>query len=278
MVKNVVNAKKLVSVIIPAYKQEKTIEKDLRNIYSVMSKTRWDFEIILVVDGFQDDTFKKAQKVKRKNIKVVGYETNRGKGYAIRYGMARAVGDYIAFIDAGMEIEPNGISMLLEHMEWYDADIMIGSKRHPASKVNYPVVRKIYSFGYHAIVKILFRIPVKDTQVGLKVFKRKVLEEVLPRLVIKEYAFDIELIAVAHRLGFKRIYEAPVYLSMNFGSGTRFTDFFIFSPFIRGMLYDTMGVFYRMYILHYYDDKSRQRWIYDKELDMRINTGGLSRA
>ena len=276
MRKRLYNKKKLVSVIIPAYKQEKTIQRDLRSIHAILAQTRWDFEIILVVDGFVDETFKQAEKVKRKNIKVVGYETNRGKGYAIRYGMARAVGDYIAFIDAGMEIEPNGISMLLEHMEWYNADIMLGSKRHPASKVDYPLIRRIYSFGYHAIVKILFRIPVKDTQVGLKVFKRNVLEAVLPRLVIKQYAFDIELIAVAYHLGFKRIYEAPVSLSMDFGSGTRFTDFFLFSPFIRGMLYDTLGVFYRMFITHYYDDRSRQKWVYDKELDMRVNTGGMS--
>jgi len=86
MVKNVVNVKKLVSVIIPAYKQEKTIEKDLKNIYDVMSATRWDFEIIVVVDGMLDKTFENAKKVERKNIKVVGYETNRGKGYAVDMG------------------------------------------------------------------------------------------------------------------------------------------------------------------------------------------------
>jgi glycosyltransferase involved in cell wall biosynthesis len=276
MVKNVVNAKKLVSVIIPAYKQEKTIEKDLKNIYDVMSATRWDFEIILVVDGMLDKTFENAKKVDKKNIKVVGYETNRGKGYAVRYGMVRAKGDYVAFIDSGMEIQPNGISMLLEHMEWYNADIMMGSKRHPASKVSYPFFRRLYSFGYHAIVKILFRIPVKDTQVGLKVFKRNVLEAVLPRLVIKQYAFDIELLAVAYRLGFKRIYEAPVWITIDFGSGTNFGSFFPFSYYIRQMLADTVGVFYRMYFIHYYDDRSRQKWTYDKELDMKVNTGGLS--
>ncbi|NMB91468.1 glycosyltransferase [candidate division WWE3 bacterium] len=275
MVKNIVKTKKLVSVIIPAYKQEKTIEKDLRNIYGVMSETRWDFEIIVVVDGMLDKTFENARRVNEKNVKVTGYETNHGKGYAVRYGMVRAKGDYIAFIDSGMEIQPNGISMLLEHMEWYNADIMLGSKRHPASKVNYPSFRRFYSFVYHAIVKVLFRIPVKDTQVGLKVFKRNVLEAVLPRLVIKQYAFDIELLAVAHRLGFKRIYEAPVYISIDFSSGTNFGRFLPFSRYIRKMLFDTLAVFYRMYFLRYYDDRSKQKWVYDKELDMKVNTGGL---
>ena len=60
--------------------------------------------------------------------------------------MSIAKGDYVAFIDAGMEIDPNGISMILEHMEWYNADIIVGSKRHPASQVNYPLERRIISF------------------------------------------------------------------------------------------------------------------------------------
>ena len=180
-----------VSVIVPAYKQEETIRKDIENIHKVMSDTRYGFEIIVVIDGFLDRTLEQAEKVKKDNVKVVGYKTNKGKGYAVRYGMARAKGDYIAFIDSGMEIDPNGISMILEHMVWYGADIIVGSKRHPASKVNYPLIRRVYSWGYFLLVRLLFRLRVTDTQVGLKVFRREVLETVLPRLVIKQYAFDI---------------------------------------------------------------------------------------
>lgn len=263
----------LVSIVIPAYKKEKTIKKDLKRIDSAMSKTRWEYEIILVVDGMVDKTFEKASKIKNKKIKVLGLFTNKGKGYAIRYGMARAEGDIIAFIDSGMEINPNSISMVLEHMEWYDADIIVGSKRHLASKVNYPLVRKIYSWGYYTMVKLLFGVKVSDTQTGLKVFKREVLEKVLPRLLVKQYAIDIEILAVARRLGFKKIYEAPVELTQDFSSGTRFTRFLIMDPFLRKMLINTLAVFYRLKILKYYDDASKRKWIYDKELDMRINTG-----
>ena len=118
--------KKIVSVIIPAYKQEKTILRDIRNIDDVMSQTRFKYEIIVVVDGyFLDKTFENASKIRRKSVKVLGYKNNRGKGYAIRYGMARSKGDYIAFIDSGMDIDPNGISLILEHLEWYNADIMV---------------------------------------------------------------------------------------------------------------------------------------------------------
>ena len=265
----------LVSIIIPAYNQEKTISKDLERIYKVMCETRWNFEIILVSDGSSDNTLKEARKFRRKSISAIGYKTNRGKGYSVRYGMARASGDFIAFIDAGMEIDPNGISMILEHMQWYEADIVVGSKRHSASHVSLTAVRKIYSWGYYLGVRVLFGLKVTDTQVGLKIFRRKVLETVLPRLLVKEFAFDIELLAVANYLGFKRIYDAPVKMTLDFGGASKIKkDIFIFAnPVIRLMLFDTLAVFYRLYILHYYDDRSRRKWKYDKELELRVNTG-----
>lgn len=264
---------KYVSIIVPAYRQEKTIQQDIRRIDKTMSKTRWKYEIIIVVDGFLDKTFQNAKKLNRKNVKVFGYESNRGKGFAVRYGMARAKGDYIAFIDAGMDINPNGISLILEHMEWYDADIIVGSKRHPASKITgYPPMRKIYTYGYFIIQKVLFRLRVSDTQVGLKVYKRAVLERVLPRLLVKEFAFDVELLAVAKYLGFKKMYEAPVEISLN-PDISNFTPLLFLDNHVRRMLIDTFAIFYRMYILRYYHSESYRSWVYDKELQMRVNTG-----
>jgi len=265
---------KIVSVIIPAYKQEKTIVEDVTRVYETMSQTRWPFEIIVVVDGFVDDTFEKVKKIENLEIKVFGYEINKGKGYAVRYGMARASGDYIAFIDSGMDIDPNGISMLLEHAEWYDADIIVGSKRHPASKLEYPLIRRIYSWGYSKFVKILFGLRLTDTQSGLKVFKREVLDMVLPRLVVKKFAFDIEILAVSKYLGFNKIFEAPIKIDW-IKFNTSFTPFLVFDKNIRNMIMDTLGVYYRLIIMHYYDDKKKRLWLYDKDLDMRINTGKL---
>lgn len=265
--------KKMVSVIIPAYKQEKTILKDIRNIDDVMSETRFSYEILVVVDGyFLDKTFENASSIKRGSVRVLGYKNNKGKGFAIRYGMARARGDYIAFIDSGMDIDPNGISLILEHLEWYDADIMVGSKRHPASKINYPKIRKIYSWGYYIFVKTLLGVRVKDTQSGLKVFKREVLEAVLPRLMVKAFAFDIEILSVSRYLGFKKIYESPIYVNWD-QSNTNFTPFMVFDKNIRNMVRDTLAVFYRLRILKFYDDSKKRKWIYDKDLDMKINTG-----
>ncbi len=263
------------SIIIPTYKQEKTIQLDLENIIKTMNQTRWEYEVICVVDGFLDRTFDNAAKIVDPHLKVVGYEKNRGKGYAIRYGMARSEGDVVAFIDAGMDINPNGISLMLEHMIWYDADIIVGSKRHSASKVDYPFIRKVYSFVYQIMVRILFGLRIKDTQVGLKIFKKAVLQKVLPRLVVKRYAFDIEILAVSNYLGFKKIYDAPVEINFNFENTNFNPAKLIFNANIWKMVIDTFSVFYRMRVLKYYDDSSKRLWKYDKELEMRVNTGEL---
>ncbi len=207
------NKRELLSLIIPAYKQERTIKEDLENIDSTLRRglpLEYDYEIICVVDGFLDKTFENAKKLKIKNLKVLGYEKNLGKGHAVRVGMKEAKGDLISFLDAGMDISPKGIMMLISHMEWYNADIIVGSKRHPVSRVNYPILRHVLSIGYHIGVKSLFGLPLTDTQSGLKIFKRKVVDVILPRLLVKRYAMDIEMLAVAKYLGFNRIYEAPI--------------------------------------------------------------------
>lgn len=254
---------RLLSVIIPAYKAERFISKNLVRIKKVLDQIRYPYEVICVVDGRVDRTYENALKVAKKfptKVQVIGYEQNLGKGHAVRFGMAKAKGDIIAFIDAGTELNPNGLSMLLEHFEWYDADIIVGSKRHPASKVVYPWQRRILSFGYQMLVRVLFGLKVRDTQVGMKFFRREVLEKTLPRLLVKAFAFDIEILSVAKYLGYKRIFEAPVELKMPFEGGSTIVSKG-FLKTIFNMLWDTAAVFYRLRILHYYDYKNRKNWI-----------------
>lgn len=267
MKKQVKSKRQLISLIIPTFKQEKTILKDLLRIKNVMDQLRHDYEMIVVVDGMVDETLQNAKKAESARIKVTGYEHNRGKGHAVRFGMARANGNIVAFIDAGMDINPNGLSMLLEHFEWYGADIIVGSKLHPVSKVNYPFSRKVLSWGYRTMVKVLFGLSIRDTQVGMKFFRRKVLEDVMPRLLVKTHAFDIETLAVAYHLGYRRIFEAPIEL--NFNGLTIASKSLWYTIFL--MLLDTVAVFYRLKILRYYDDANKRRWKFDPELNFRVN-------
>lgn len=165
------------SLIVPSYKQERTIVQNIQQLKNVLDTIRYDYEIIVVIDGKIDNTFNILKKSKIEKVTLIKYSENQGKSYAIRTGMHYAKGDYIMFIDAGMEIDPNGISMLLEHMEWYDADIIVGSKRHPASIVHYSPLRRFLSYGYYYLVRVLYDIRIHDTQAGIKVFRKKFLKK-----------------------------------------------------------------------------------------------------
>jgi|SRR3989344_2751949 len=247
---------RLLSLVIPSYNQEKMIGKNIVSLNTVLSALPFKHEIIVVFDGINKKSLTKLKKLENKNIRIYGYLDNRGKGYAVRYGLLRAKGDIVGFIDAGMDIDPTGVSMLLNHMVWYNADIIIGSKLHPVSQVNYPNIRKVLSWGYRTFTHILFGFKVKDTQVGLKIFRKKVVDDVFPRLIVNDFAFDIEVLAVAYALGYKRIYEAPVKLHFKNVSSITSKRYL---EIIAYMIYNTLGVFYRLHITHFYKYKRKYK-------------------
>ena len=204
-----------------------------------------------------DRTFEKAKTVKSKNIRVFGYKKNQGKGHAVKLGMSKARGDIIGFMDAGLDIDPSGILILLNFMKLHEADIVVGSKTHPDSEVKYPLYRRLISLGGRFVTQFLFGFSVLDTQVGLKFFKRKVAKDVFPRLLVKKFAFDIEMLAVANVLGYKKIYEAPVRLNFEFGNITYSSLIVV----LLRTLWDTLAVFYRIRILKYYRKSNRRNWL-----------------
>jgi glycosyltransferase involved in cell wall biosynthesis len=260
-----------ISIIIPVYKQEKTIKSDIEGIRDALVALSIPFEIIPVIDGILDRSWKEAEKVKDARVKVVGYKTNHGKGYAVRYGFAKAKGDVIGFMDAGGDLSPTSLPYMIEQFLGNNADIVIGSKRHPLSKVHYPFIRRITSVVYQIIVKILFGISIRDSQVGMKLYKKEVLERVLPRLLVKEFAFDIEILAVANYLGYSKIIEAPIELNFE-GVISSITWSKLFRTSMN-MLWDTCAIYYRLYLRHYYDNANKRKWRFDPELNFRVNTG-----
>ena len=236
-----------VSVVIPAYNENEMILKTIKECETSLKGI--DHEIIIVDDGSLDGTYELVQEFARghSNVRIINYGCNQGKGYALRYGFRHTRGDIVAFIDADMNIHPRQILTFIKEMERTNADVVVGSKRHPDSRINYPINRKIFSEIYYRFVKILFGIKVKDTQVGLKIYKRTVLEDICPMVLVKKYAFDIEILANAYRLGYK-ITDAPIEINMNFDSHVN-------KKAIWNMFWDTCAIFYRMKIIHYYDNK-----------------------
>ncbi len=234
------------SIIVPAYNEEK-IYNNLQLLKDVINNISENYEIVVVCDGCLD-TYKRALKLDDNKIKVFYYDKNKGKGHAVKYGFYKTNGDLVGFIDADMDLNPISIKHFLEHMEEKKADIIIGSKRHPKSKVTYPLRRQFYSGIYQLLIKILFDLNVKDTQVGLKIFRREVLENVIPKIIVKRYAFDLETLVVASHLGYKNIYEVPIEIKHQFTSS-------IDAKAVKDIIQDTCAIFYRLKILKYYNKK-----------------------
>lgn len=239
----------LISIIVPAYKQEKTIIKDIKNLEESIASIKIPYEIIVVVDGFVDKTYEKVQELKSKKIKILGYKENLGKGYAVKFGVQQANGDLIGFIDAGMDVDPAEIAVAIDLLRLSNADIVVGSKLHPDSKVNYPFERRIMSWGYRALTHIMFGFSVRDTQVGMKIFKKKAARDIFTKILVKKFAFDIEVLAVAYSLGYS-IVESPININFQQKNTISSTNFW---KVIFSMLWDTTAVFYRLKLKHYYD-------------------------
>ncbi len=231
-----------ISVVMPAYNEAKHIVSNLIETVQTLHDCKYNFEVIVVDDGSPDKTYLEAAKLLSshpKLVRVVHYDRNRGKGNALACGTHFATGQYVVFLDADMDLHPIQLPVLIEIMMTNNADIVIGSKRHPASRVNYPELRKLYSMVYYFFIRLLFKLPVKDTQTGLKVFKTDALKHVLSFVRSTGFAFDIEALAIAHKLGYK-ICEAPVTLDFRRVIGRiKLRD--VYDVFVA-----TLGVYYRI--------------------------------
>lgn len=236
----------LLSVVVPVYNQP-DIAENVRTISErIESKLGEAVELIVVSDGSEEsDEALSATGLAR----VIHYDRNLGKGYAVKTGALAARGRFVSYVDADLDLDPASLPDFLRLAQAESLDFVIGSKRHPDSHVHYPRSRRVGSWLYQQLVRLLFRLDVRDTQVGLKLFRREIAQEVMPLLLVKQFAFDLEFLAVARALGYGRIRERPIRLEYRFtGSGVR-------SGAVLLALVDTAAIFYRLRILRYYHRK-----------------------
>jgi O-antigen/teichoic acid export membrane protein len=232
------------SVVLPCH----NAGGGLRGVLSTLERElegSGSYEIIVVSDGSTDATTTIAEEFPSDRVRVVARSRRRGKGAALRWGLAQARGRYIAFMDADGDIHPRTIRSFVVLMNLYEPDVVLGSKRHPMSEVKYPPLRRVMSWTYHKVTRLLFHVNVRDTQTGVKLLRRDVVEAVLPRMLEKRYAFDLELLVVARRLGYTRVFEAPIHLDYRFSSQVNVV------ATVR-IVMDTLAIFYRRYVLGSY--------------------------
>ena len=140
------------SFVIPAYNEEEFIEDTLGTLDEVVKNRKLPYEIVVVNDGSKDQTLARAMMYAKRNghVKVISYPANVGKGYAVKAGFMQTTGDVVIFADSDMEIDLSTISSYIDALKY--GDIVIASKWHPDSTVQTPLMRKIMSRGFNALV------------------------------------------------------------------------------------------------------------------------------
>ena len=179
------------SVVVPAYREGKRIFGNITRLVAELDKLGVPYEVVVVSDGNTDATVSEAKRIESRAVRVFHYPMNIGKGFALSCGVDQSVGDLVTFIDADMELDPANIGGFIDIMRSSGCDAVVGSKRHPQSEVAYPTFRRIQSAVYQLLVRVLFSLNVRDTQTGLKLFRRQVLKEALPLLAIKRFVSSL---------------------------------------------------------------------------------------
>jgi glycosyltransferase involved in cell wall biosynthesis len=244
----------LVTVVVPVYNGGPEVVENVGIIQRSVADglPGEEVEVTVVSDGSIDDTAERLLESRAEiGMRVIHYDRNLGKGYAVKSGALAARGEWVALVDADLDLDPASIPEYVQVARRERLDFAIGSKRHPESSVDYPRSRRVASWCYQQLNRILFGLDVRDTQVGLKVFSRDVVREVMPLLLVKRFAFDLELLVVATAVGRGRIRELPVRLEY------RFTGSALGSAAVVRALWDTAAVFYRLRILRTYQRKRR---------------------
>jgi len=241
------------TVVIPFYNPGATVIYDtVATAVAALANAGISFEILAVSDGSFDGSEDALAPLLSDTVHCLILPENAGKGRAVREGLQRGRGEYLGFIDGDGDIPPDLLVTLAAIAREDRPALIVGSKRHPQSTIFYPRTRRLYSWAYQQMVRILFGLSVKDTQVGLKLIRRDVAQRVVPLMKENRFAFDLELLALVRHQGYEEIYEAPVRINVRSGSTISFKA-------IISMIRDTVGIFWRFRVRHSYDQRQSLR-------------------
>ena len=193
------------------YNEEILISKTLKYVLNYFEYKAYDYEIIVVDDKSTDNSVSFVKKLNHPKIKLICKEKNEGKGSAIKEGMKHVSKDYVGFMDADLPYDLTDIGNMIEKLKIYD--LAIGSRAIEGSKVEaHPNwYRILLSKVFCNIRNILFKLDIKDTQSGIKFFKKEAANKIFDKQLVKGFGFDTEILSLAKKYNYK-IKEVPVSL------------------------------------------------------------------
>lgn len=220
--------KPAISIVIPAFDEAARIGESLEKILTFLNEEKMNAEIIVADDGSQDSTAEVAEKSFKKFpeicSRVVRYEQNRGKGYAVKTGLRAAKADIALFSDADLSTPIEELPKLVAPIERGEFDLTFGSRAldRNLTGARQPWRREQSGKVFNLIVRLLTGLPFWDTQCGFKAFNMRKFRPLLDLMTIDRFGFDVEFLYVA-KLGGLRLAEIPV--RWNHCEGTKVSVF-----------------------------------------------------
>ena len=217
-----------ISVCIPMYNEAAIIAENAQKLWAYMEENfvtpegERDYEIIYSNDGSKDGCDKIVESLGLPGIKVVGYENNKGKGYAVKTAMLASVGDIVMFTDADLAYGTDVITQMVDTFDANpDSQLVIGSRNLSEDGYsNSTLIRKIASKAYIKVLCIVGGFKLSDSQCGCKGFRRQAVDQIFPRLEVNGFAFDFEALLWASKFKYK-ITEMPVSIKVHGESKVR---------------------------------------------------------
>jgi glycosyltransferase involved in cell wall biosynthesis len=233
----------LLSIIIPAHNEEIRLPISMEKIVSFLETQPFEYEVLIVENGSQDHTLEIARDFERRYAFVQALtETNAGKGLAVRKGMLEASGDYRFIADADLSMPIEEVTLFLPpHAP--DYDVAIASREAPGSeRIGEPVYRHWIGRMFNLLVRMITLPGIQDTQCGFKCFTSSVAEELFPEQTLDGWTFDVEILYIARKRGYK-IIEIPIHWYFNPGSRVHIVrdSIAMFLDLIRIRLNDLRG-------------------------------------
>ncbi|MBO5293888.1 MAG: glycosyltransferase [Clostridia bacterium] len=200
-----------ISVCIPMYNEKGVIAETAKKLSAYMQDHFAEYEILFCNDGSTDGCDKIVRALELPNVRVVGYESNHGKGYAVRTAMLEATGDIRLFTDADLAYGTDVIEQYATYFQEHPTvDVLIGSRNLKNDGYQgYTFFRRIASKAYIRVLCFVGGFRLSDSQCGCKAFTARAAQEIFSRCEVNGFAFDFEAILWAVKLGY-RIDETPV--------------------------------------------------------------------
>lgn len=232
------------TILVPCYNEAGIIKDNLEEILRFLSKKKYTWELVVVDDGSVDSSIQRIKEIKDERLKIITYKVNKGKGAALKEGMANSAGKYVIFMDADLSVPVETIDGFLADLEKGKYEVAVGTRKIKSAKVlvHQPWLRENLGKGFTFITRIFTGVNLSDFTCGFKGFTGDAAHKIFTHSLLARWAYDAEIIYLAKKYGYK-VTEIPVTWTNRKDTRVKLWNAVVtsFADLVKMKLYDWSG-------------------------------------